>query len=47
MLDLVDEFTKIVPNGLFIYQFELETKTLIRKLERISIKLYGQNVFVI
>ena len=27
----------------FIYQFQLETKTLIRKLERILNKLYRQN----
>ena len=30
--------------GKFIYQFQPETKTLIRKLERILIKLYRQNV---
>ena len=30
--------------GKFIHQFEPETKTLIRKLERILIKLYRQNV---
>ncbi len=29
--------------GKFIYQFQLETKTLIRKLERILDKLYRQN----
>ena len=33
-----DNFSK------FIYQFQPETKTLIRKLERILIKLYRQNV---
>ena len=33
--------------GKFIHQFQLETKTLIRKLERILIKLYGQNVSII
>ena len=27
-----------------IYQFQPETKTLIRQLERILIELYGQNV---
>ena len=31
--------------GKFIHQFQHETKTLIRKLERIVIKLYRQNVF--
>ena len=30
--------------GKFIHQFPAETKTLIGKLERISIKLYRQNV---
>ena len=30
--------------GKFIHQFQPETKTLIRKLERILIKLYRQNV---
>ena len=30
--------------GKFIYQFHPETKTLIRKLEKILIKLYRQNV---
>ena len=30
--------------GKFIYQFQPETKTLIRKLEMILIKLYRQNV---
>ena len=30
--------------GKFIYQFQPKTKTLIRKLERILIKLYRQNV---
>ena len=30
--------------GKFIYQFQPETKTLIRKLERILIKSYRQNV---
>ena len=30
--------------GKFIYQFQPETKTLIKKLERILIKLYKQNV---
>ena len=30
--------------GLFIYQLQLETKTLIRKLERILNKLYRQNL---
>ena len=30
--------------GKFIHQFQTETKTLIRKLERILIKLYRQNV---
>ena len=33
--------------GKFIYQFQPETKTLIRKLERILIKLYWQNVYLI
>ena len=28
----------------FIYQFQPETKTLMRKLERILMKLYWQNV---
>ena len=31
--------------GKFIYQFQPETKTLLRKLERILIKLYRQNVY--
>ena len=30
--------------GKLIHQFQPETKTLIRKLERILIKLYRQNV---
>ena len=30
--------------GKFIHQFQPESKTLIRKLERILIKLYRQNV---
>ena len=30
----------------FIHQFHPETKTLIRKLEKILIKLYPQNVFL-
>ena len=30
--------------GKFIYQFQPETKTFIRKLERILIKLYTQNL---
>ena len=30
--------------GKFIHQFQPEPKTIIRKLERILIKLYGQNV---
>ena len=30
--------------GKFIYQFQLKTKTLMRKIERILIKLYGQKV---
>ena len=30
--------------GKFIYQFQPETKTLIRKLDRILIKLYRQNL---
>ena len=30
--------------GKFIYQFQPETKTLSRKLERILTKLYRQNV---
>ena len=30
--------------GKFLHQFHPETKTLIRKLERILIKLYRQNV---
>ena len=30
--------------GKFIHQFQPETKTLIRKLERILINLYRQNV---
>ena len=33
--------------GKFILQFQPETKTLIRKLERILIKLYRPNVFVL
>ena len=33
--------------GRFIHQFQLETKTLIRKLERIIIKFYRQNVFLL
>ena len=33
--------------GKFIYQFLSKTKTLIRKLERILIKLYRQNVFLL
>ena len=33
--------------GKFILQFQPETKILIRKLERILIKLYTQNVFII
>ena len=33
--------------GKFIYQFEPESKTLIRKLERILNKLYRQNVFLL
>ena len=31
----------------FIYQFQLKTKTLVRKLERILIELYTQNVSLI
>ena len=31
--------------GKFIHQFQPETKTLIRKLEMILIKLYRQNIF--
>ena len=30
--------------GKFLHQFQPETKTLIRKLERILIKLYRQNM---
>ena len=30
--------------GKFIYQFQIKTKTLIGKLERILIKFYGRNV---
>ena len=42
-------FTKIVPSafghfGKFIRQFQPETKTLIRKLEKILMKLYRKNV---
>ena len=33
--------------GKFIYQFQPEAKTVIRKLERILIKLYIQSVFTI
>ena len=33
--------------GKFIHQFQPETKTLFRKLDRILIKLYKQNVFII
>ena len=33
--------------GKFIYQFQPETKTIIRKLESILIELYRQNVFII
>ena len=33
--------------GKFIHQFPPETKTLIRKLEKILIELYRQNVFTI
>ena len=33
--------------GKFIYQFQPKTKTFIRKLERILIKLYRQNVFLL
>ena len=33
--------------GKFIHQFQPETKTFIRKLDRILIKLYRQNVFII
>ena len=36
-----DNFSK------FIHQFQPETKTLIRKLEKILIKLYRQNVSVL
>ena len=46
MLELVDEFHKIVPStfGKFIYQFQPETKTLIRKLQKILNTLYRQNL---
>ena len=33
--------------GKFIHQFQPETKTLIKKLERILIKLYWQNLFLL
>ena len=33
--------------GKFIHQFQPETKTLIKKLERILIKLYRQNLFLL
>ena len=33
--------------GKFIHQFQPETYTLIRKFERILMKLYRQNVFII
>ena len=33
--------------GKFIHQFQRETKTLIRKLERIIIKFYRQSVFLL
>ena len=33
--------------GKFIYQFQPETKTLIKKLERIFLKLYLQYVFLL
>ena len=33
--------------GKFIYQLQPKTKTLVRKLERILIELYRQNVFII
>ena len=32
--------------GKFIHQFQPETKTLIKKLERILIKLYRQNLLL-
>ena len=40
------EMSEIARNnfGRFIHQFQPETKTLIRKLEKILIKLYRQNV---
>ena len=37
----LDKFSK------FIHQFQPETKTLIRKLEKISTKLYRKNVFLL
>ena len=33
--------------GKFIYQLQPKTKTLVRKLEKIQIKLYRQNVFLL
>ena len=33
--------------GKFIHQFQPETKTLIRKLKRILIKLYRQNMSIL
>ena len=33
-----------VNSGKFIHQFQPETKTLIRKLERTLIKVYRQNI---
>ena len=43
---MVYERSKSAPDdfGKVIYQFQSKTKTLLRKLERILIKLYRQNV---
>ena len=45
LLDAYERFESARDNfGKFIHQFQTETKTLIKKLERILIKLYRQNV---
>ena len=43
--DVYERFESAQDNfGKFIHQFHPETKTLIKKLERILIKLYRQNI---
>ena len=42
---ILPKFGPFIDNfGKFIHQFQLETKTLIRKLEKILIRLYRQNL---